>query len=323
MLLPGAEPKKLPLPLRRGSRADLRNEYVRRTGLTEAGRLELRAAVTAESRRRPGRLKAADAAAGRHRALLIGVSKYDDRELINLSGPRNDISNVKKALGDVGAPRGGDWESTLLPDPQLLELVTGLTKFLDDGTSADTLLVYYSGHGHIGADDSYICARNTVVDANQLSFTAVRATQIAAWLTAGSAASTVVILDCCNAAPIEASAYDKLDESVAVVLASHGPVGDAAAASESSPFTQNLISVLRDTDAYGPEGLTVGDILTALERLDETPSTNANCGRSILLTRPSVALPPAKISSRSHRTPSASRPERSLPDDWRCSVSSP
>ena len=191
VLLPGAEPKKLPLPLRRGSRADLRNEYVRRTGLTEAGRLELRAAVTAESREKAGQeLKAADAAAGRHRALLIGVSKYDDRELINLSGPRNDISNVKKALGDVGAPRGGDWEVTLLPDPQLLELVTGLTKFLDDGTSADTLLVYYSGHGHIGADDSYICARNTVVDANQLSFTAVRATQIAAWLTAGSAAST-------------------------------------------------------------------------------------------------------------------------------------
>jgi len=298
VLLPGSgELGELPEHLQLPTAVNLRDDFSDE-GPTEEGLVKLEAAARGKSprelregpataegpaQRASSRTRGAGGSA-RNRALLVGVSSYAQPELKKLHGPRHDVEQLKEALEEARMPGGGAWEVTICPDPTNLQLTKTVWDFFSAAdTEGDTILFYYSGHGLVQKDAAYICATDTQPSPPFLTETTALADQrIVDAVKASAAASKVIVLDCCHAAPIHANSYDALGDDVAVI-ASKGLAEDASAGSEPSAFTRSLIAALHDPDAYGDMGLTVGDLLTALERRGESASTNLNCNRGIVL----------------------------------------
>jgi len=297
VLLPGAvDPGSLPLDLTISTSLDLRHAF-EGDRLTEMGVVGVIAAVTDQDSEEVMEARAAQrVTTGRSCALVIGISTYTDPGLKELHGPRNDVPTLAAALREAGAP-GGEWIITPSEDLDYNGLREAVKDFFA-AADVDTALFYYSGHGIVDATDSYICATDSEVE--NPSFTAISAKQIAGLVKTCPARSKVVILDCCHAARLDDAAFDELTGNVAVVLASRGPAGDADVVSQSSPFTTNLIEVVRDPEAFGESTMTVGDVLVALGTRNQAASTNRECARDIVL-----AVRPGKSMSR----PALSAPE--------------
>jgi hypothetical protein len=299
VLLPGSgDIETLPKHLQLPTALDLREEFADQRP-TEEGLLRLEAAArglsprelrerriaTEGSRGRPSPgAQAPGTGSRRNRALLVGVSGYTQPELKRLHGPRQDIEQLKEALEEARMPSGREWEVTLCPDPTIDTLTKTLWDFFSrKDAEGDTVLFYYSGHGLVQDDAAYICATDTQPDDPYWTqTTAFPAERIVKAVEASAAAATVIILDCCHAAPIHRNSYEALGADVAVI-ASQGLAEDAKVVSEPSAFTRSLVGALRDPAAYGPSGLSVGDLLAELERQGESPWTNPNCNREILL----------------------------------------
>ena len=183
---------------------------------------------------------------------------------------------------------------TPCPDPTVDELRTRLEDFFgNEADESDTLLFYYSGHGVVQTGDAYICAANTQTSQQFLTArTAISAGEIVYRVKQSKAAAKVIILDCCQAAPINSNPYEGFDESVAVLLASRGIADDAKEVQEPSPFTRSLVAVLRDPREYGDTGLTVGGLVTALKKRGESPWTNPKCAGHILLVASTAGAEP-------------------------------
>jgi hypothetical protein len=284
VLLPDSpDPEALPDDLRTRGALDLRGKISDEEGLTEEGLIAVLGAASAKKVSELREVPHAVEAPGRNRALLVNVGTYSDPDLKRLHGPRSDVALLERALARAGMPRGKEWMVTTRADPDITTLRDTIREFFGaPDAHGDTVLFYYSGHGVV-EDDSYVCATDT--ELKQLAWTAISARQIVELLEQCTATAKVVILDCCHAARIARSAYEKLPDDVAVVLGSRGPVEDAEVGSEPSPFTRSIVDVLGDPDAYGDAGLTVGDLLTALAKRDEKPWTNPACARGILLAR--------------------------------------
>jgi hypothetical protein len=277
VLLPGST-ENLPIELQVSSTLDLREDFSDE-GLTEEGLLKLLAAVKGETLR--ARIEAQRRAdRGRSRALLVGVSTYSGPQLKRLHGPLNDVDEFERALKEAEMPHGREWAITKCTNPDIEELRTALHRFFtDEAASGDTALFYYSGHGLVDEKDSYLCATNS--DLDDRDWTTIPAEQIAQVVKKCAANAKVVILDCCHAARIKATAYNELEGDVAVIVASRGPAQDSDVVSEPSPFTSALVRVMGDPNAYGDAGLTVGGLLTALRRRGHEPWTNSRAGRQI------------------------------------------
>jgi hypothetical protein len=285
----------LPIELRLWTVLDLREGF---SGdkLTEEGLIEILAAVEGVSPREyrehnpAGEMAVASTNAigvstGRNRALLVGVSQYDDAELQRLHGPHNDVVQLDRALSEARMSPGQQWEITKCVEPDYQTLQTALTTFFGaEDAHDDTVLFYYSGHGLV-TNDSMLFARNTQVSSP--TFSSVSGNQIVALIRECKARAKVVILDCCHAAPLSAphNAYADLGADVAVVFASRGPTDDAAVVSEASPFTCQLVAAMRDPAAYGDAGLTVGDLVRALAGRGQKPWTSEQRGHDIVLMR--------------------------------------
>jgi len=299
VLLPGAQESDLPLELQQFSRIDLRDGFDG-DKLTDDSLIELLATAHGQSPDEFQRERAAvqtAALTGRSRALLVGVSTYSDPSLKKLHGPHHDVEQLRHALQDVEAPVGDEWE--VVPcddDPDYKTLRTALEDFFTaEDADLDTVLFYYSGHGILDRDDSYVCATDT--DAKHPSLRAISARQIAEFVSVCKAASKIVILDCCHAARLEDPEFDALEETdaAAVILATRGPADDASVVSETSPFTRNLIGVLGDANSFRQGGLNVGDLRRALEARGEQPWTNKHCADDIVVaTRPAQLGAPAE-----------------------------
>jgi hypothetical protein len=292
VLLPGAQETALPLELQIYSRIDLRAGFDG-DKLTDAALVELLATAHGKSPEEFQREREAvriEAMTGRSRALLVGVSTYSDPDLKALHGPHQDVLQLRQALEHVGAPVGDEWEFVAVDDdPDHKTLQAALDEFFTAGDAdLDTVLFYYSGHGILDRDDSYISATDT--DAEHPSLKAVSAHQIADYISASNAASKIVILDCCHGARLQDPEFDALEDkdAAAVILATRGPADAAAVVSETSPFTRNLIGVLGDANSFRQGGLNVGDLCRALEVRREKPWTNKHCADDIV-----VAIQPA------------------------------
>jgi hypothetical protein len=282
VLLPGADESRLPLNLQMRGRIALLKEDLSDDGLTAdgLGKVFRSIGLKPEDLASPG-AGAAIGAAPVNRALLVGVGEYADDTLQNLNGPANDVPLLEKALDEARMRGGGRWQIQALPlHPDFKTLADALQEFFQaEDTRGGTVFFYYSGHGVV-AGDAYLCAADTRRDT--LSWTAISARQIVDLVKRCTADAKVIVLDCCHGAPIGVNAYDELGDDVAVVLASLGPTDDAKVA-EPSPFTRNLVDVVRDSRTYADDGLTVGALVDELERRNEEPTTNKNFGRDILL----------------------------------------
>jgi caspase domain-containing protein/TIR domain-containing protein len=288
--LPGSE-EELPDALGISNFADLREGFDD-DRLTEDGLVELLKVVDRKSPRKikaereARRVKARTSDDPRpRRALLIGVGKYSDEGLSDLLGPSADVAELQKVLESAHLPRSEKWKVTVCPDLESAEFETTLSDFfLDEDLRDGVALFYYSGHGRVHSNDSYLCTTNTKT--NNISWTAMAATKIVDLVENCPAASKIVIVDCCQAAALVTNAYRRLGDDAAVILATHGQAEDSATESEPSPFTRELIDVFGDARAYGGAGLSTGDLLAALERRGQKPWTNQAFSRTVLLAAP-------------------------------------
>ncbi|MDZ5452918.1 caspase family protein [Labrys sedimenti] len=79
------------------------------------------------------------AGAAQKAALVIGNSAY--RSVTPLVNPANDANDMAAALGRIG------YAVTLVKDGDLVAMNDGLRAFLRDADHADSVVVFYSGHG--------------------------------------------------------------------------------------------------------------------------------------------------------------------------------
>src|SRR5262249_9620297 len=147
--------------------------------------------------------------AGPYRALLIGVSEFADPQLVSLNGPPNDLPLLTGALEEMKLRGGAQWEVESLPlNPDRNAIGAALEKlFVSEATG--TLLFYYSGHGDVVHNDSYLYAADTKLD--KVTWTAISAGQIVDVVAGCPAATRIVVLDCCHGAPIGTNDFDRLE----------------------------------------------------------------------------------------------------------------
>ncbi|MGJ4856060.1 caspase family protein [Labrys sp. La1] len=86
-----------------------------------------------------GLLVGGEALAAQKAALVIGNSAY--RSVTPLVNPANDANDMAAALGRIG------YAVTLVKDGDLSAMNDGLRAFLRDADHADSVVVFYSGHG--------------------------------------------------------------------------------------------------------------------------------------------------------------------------------
>lgn len=86
-----------------------------------------------------GLLVGGEALAAQKAALVIGNSAY--RSVTPLVNPANDANDMAAALGRIG------YAVTLVKDGDLVAMNDGLRAFLRDADHADSVVVFYSGHG--------------------------------------------------------------------------------------------------------------------------------------------------------------------------------
>jgi hypothetical protein len=194
----------------------------------------------------------------RYRALLIGNAEYpkDQHNLIPLKGPRNDPVRLREAL--VGGI-GGLFEAhhvRVLAEAERTTIEREIDDILADASSADVVLLYYSGHGIRWADGNlYLCARDTIRDRPRS--TALSGKWVADAISSSAVGCAVIILDCCHSGAFKddgpadifmGQGYQQASGRGRFVIASCQAAvltKDADSPEDASPFTAALIEVLR------------------------------------------------------------------------------
>jgi serine/threonine protein kinase len=135
---------------------------------------------------------------GKRRAVLIGVNTYEDsRNYPDLPVCINDIG----AICDRLLAGGFDARDVrLLTDdtpkpPTYANISAALQSLANEAGQEDLLLVYFSGHGDVCGDESYLIARDSY--ASMSGRTAVPITWIKEIMEQATARAKVIILDAC------------------------------------------------------------------------------------------------------------------------------
>lgn len=134
-----------------------------------------------------------------YRALLVANSTFpsDPHNLPELEGPRNDPALLRDALCDRDAGLVPSDNVRLVTERTMAEVLREVEDFLRSAARNDTLILYYSGHGVLDqSNELFLCTRDTRTD--RLRSTAVKASDIKQMIDESSAATTVILLDCCH-----------------------------------------------------------------------------------------------------------------------------
>lgn len=140
-------------------------------------------------------------------ALLIGVGTYANAPNLNVAVTTADAEQVATVLGDprfCGYPPG---QVTLLRDAHATR--TGILQALDNlarrTTKDDTVLLFYSGHGHYGEDGTYYLTTNDMqlTDKGKVADgSAVRQDELLAALQRVQAERVLMIFNACHSGEI-------------------------------------------------------------------------------------------------------------------------
>lgn len=211
-------------------------------------------------------------AEGKRHALLVGVSRYDHPRLAALPAARLDVEKLEAFLRDHG-----NFDVIPSVDEDNNAVWTRICDLLEGRAPADTVLLYYSGHGLPDIHRNfYLSARTT--DPGRLRRNGVSSVQVHEALRACEALRKIVILDCCHSGAFdrpeewgtskegdEAPRAEPADfdggegEGTFVLMATEArqkAPGDAAA-DGMSPFTSLLLRGLRGEAAPGQDKITV------------------------------------------------------------------
>ena len=127
------------------------------------------------------------------RALLLGVSNFDDPALNQLQAPPSDVSGLASVLSD---PAIGGFEVTTALEESSTTFSQRIEEFFLESRREDLLLLYFSGHG-LKAEDGELYLSGTNTKPRALRSTAVSARFISEVMNTSRAARVVVILECC------------------------------------------------------------------------------------------------------------------------------
>jgi WD40 repeat protein len=210
------------------------------------------------------------------RALLVVNWEFpadSSGNLPTLEGARHDADTLRAALtnGEFGLFRPEN-VAICLNEP-----VAGMKKairaFIDRADDADTLLLYYSGHGERFGSHLYLGAHDT--DGADVYATGLDSETISQYIAERNRArNMVVVLDCCHAGAFgdKGAATLELPESLfgegQYLLASSRwfeTSKDTVAADRPSPFTEALSQALLDPRLSGTSGfLTIQEVYSDL-----------------------------------------------------------
>jgi ribosomal protein L7/L12 len=197
---------------------------------------------------------------GVYRALLIGNSTFPDdpHNLFELKGPVNDLSLLRAALTDPTVGLFDDANVRQLPERSKREITTAIEDFFSSAAPADTVLLYYTGHGMTNEfDNLFLCARDTRTD--RLVSTGISDAEVDAMMRSSGARRFVVILDCCYSGAFKSGGLmpAKLKGSGRFLLTSSRgsePSSDAELQHETSAFTRHLVEGLRVAVDHNGDG---------------------------------------------------------------------
>lgn len=139
---------------------------------------------------------------GRVHAFIIGVGRYDDRELDDLDGPAKDVANMRDVL--TGAPVGlyQPHQVTVLEDPTLDEVRGAIVEYVKSRSAkGDICLVYFAGHGCVLRGNEFgFCFRDAALrpdGGDVLPLSVLKFSDLLATLATADVIPTVII-DACN-----------------------------------------------------------------------------------------------------------------------------
>ncbi|MDQ0395153.1 caspase family protein [Labrys monachus] len=182
-------------------------------------------------------------------ALVIGNGAY--RSVTPLSNPANDASDMAASLGRLG------YRVTLVRDGDLQAMNDGVRAFLRDADHADSVVVFYSGHGvQVKGRNYLIPVSAKIADELDLDTQALSLDKLLDLVDGASAKVKIVILDSCRDNPLAHAlvrgagtrglARVDLDASEAkgTLIAFSTAPGSVAqdGTGRNSPFTQALLA---------------------------------------------------------------------------------
>ncbi|WP_113702073.1 caspase, EACC1-associated type [Nonomuraea lactucae] len=200
----------------------------------------------------------------RSRAILIGVSAYDDQAFRPLPAAANSLEGLRRVLTD---PALGGWPEeriTFIRDPaDAAGLVRTLRRLARDTT--DVLLVYFVGHGII-LQNGHLCLPLTGTDEGDPDVTGLEYERLRQALLDSPARVKVVILDCCySGRAVQALSAEGVADSAGIRGAYTLTASDHTAhvpplglqADACTSFTGELLDLVRTGLPEGPEWLTL------------------------------------------------------------------
>jgi Caspase domain len=242
------------------------------------------------------------------RAVLAGVSHYQDGELPGLPGIQAGVSQLSDLLQ---RPPGAFLEENIirLLDPSALNLFEGV-QHAAEGAS-DTLLVYYSGHGLVSSrrGDLLLATPDTRLGRD---YTAASYDTIRDLISNSRARRSIVILDCCfSGRALEAmgplGSLAEIPAAYVITSTSRNRAAFAPTGSQYTQFTGALIKILQEGISGAGELLTIRDIceqlrVTSIEQGFPAPEWRVHNDQGLALTRnpayaplPSPPKPPQQI----------------------------
>jgi hypothetical protein len=248
----------------------------------------------------------------RSRAVLIGTSRYD--HLPQVPAAANSLESMRRLLTRPLCAWPDDRVTMISNREAPGDLPDLLVELFTD--AKDAALFFYVGHGQVDFENQLCLGLVGSRDKSErrattgLTFDAVRRA-----MTASTATTKVVILDCCRAGhaahpPHTLSGGEDVDISGAYILAATGPGGTAwfEADTDSPPphthFTRALIETVNRGVPGEPAALTlesvyrrVWEVLHAAARPVPTCNSRGRAGDFIFARN--VAPPPARESSAS------------------------
>ena len=195
------------------------------------------------------------------KALLVANWDYADPQerLRPLRGPSHDLGALRQAIlhADFGLfrPPAEIQERDNLTVQRMSE---AFESFLGKAEKGDHLLLYYSGHGELLADEQLgLCGVDFTSDAMETG--CFDTNRLTGWRKGSKARSLIVVLDCCYAGGFKSggrftnAVLDRSFGQGIAVLSSSGleQTADAEGDDTPSPFTAALAGVLTDPELKG------------------------------------------------------------------------
>jgi glycine betaine/choline ABC-type transport system substrate-binding protein len=210
----------------------------------------------------------------RSRAILIGTSTYQDKEIRPLPAAANSLRGLREILTHPQLCGWPDERITVLHNPvDVRQLVTDLRQWAPD--IDDVLLVYFVGHGTI-TPQGELCLALTDTDFTQSDVTGLEYRHVRDVLRNSPARIKIVILDCCySGRAIEAlcggeNLADVTEVRGAYVITSSDQAAHVPPVKEQADvctsFTGELLDLIRTGIPGGPETLSLGLIYSQLRR---------------------------------------------------------